>query len=78
MTGGELKEKRNELGLTQVQLAEKLDVKPNTVARWENGVLAVPKVVSLALEALERKPGRPAKASKSGKKASKKKGAKQA
>jgi transcriptional regulator with XRE-family HTH domain len=54
MTGKELKRKRAALGLTQVQLAEILGVQPNTVARWENGVLVIPKMVSLAIATVER------------------------
>jgi transcriptional regulator with XRE-family HTH domain len=54
MTGDELKERRNALSLTQAQLAEILDVKPNTVARWERGVLSVPKAIELALATVER------------------------
>jgi transcriptional regulator with XRE-family HTH domain len=54
MDGEQLKEKRIALGLTQAQLAEILDVKPNTVARWERGVLAVPRTVELAMETVER------------------------
>lgn len=54
MDGEQLKEKRISLGLTQAQLAEILDVKPNTVARWERGVLAVPRTVELAMETVER------------------------
>lgn len=49
MEGKELKKMRESLGLTQSGLAEILDVKPNTVARWENGVLDVPKTVELAM-----------------------------
>lgn len=54
MEGSELKEKRLALGLTQAQLAEILEVKPNTVARWERGLLAVPKTVELAMETVAR------------------------
>ena len=54
MSGDELKERRNALGMTQAELAKILDVKPNTVARWENGVLAVPQTVALAIETVER------------------------
>lgn len=54
MGGEELKEKRTALGLTQAQLAEILDVKPNTVARWERGLLAVPRTVELAMQTVER------------------------
>jgi len=54
MKGKELKARRTALGLTQVQLAETLGVQPNTVARWENGVLDVPMLVALAVETVER------------------------
>ena len=54
MNGTTLKAKREELGFTQVRLAEILGVQSNTVARWENGVLAVPKVVGLAMETVEQ------------------------
>jgi transcriptional regulator with XRE-family HTH domain len=54
MRGRELKARRKALGTTQVELAEILGVQPNTVARWENGVLDVPKVVALAIETVER------------------------
>lgn len=49
-----MKEKRIALGLTQAQLAEILEVKPNTVARWERGLLSVPRTVELAMETVER------------------------
>ncbi|MGB8509755.1 MAG: helix-turn-helix domain-containing protein [Pyrinomonadaceae bacterium] len=54
MDGIELKDKRLALGLTQAQLAEVLDVKPNTVARWERGLLDVPRTVELAMETVAR------------------------
>jgi transcriptional regulator with XRE-family HTH domain len=54
MEGDTLKQRRAALGLTQAQLAEILDVKPNTVARWERGLLAVPRTVELAMETVER------------------------
>jgi transcriptional regulator with XRE-family HTH domain len=54
MDGIELKERRLSLGLTQAQLAEILEVKPNTVARWEQGVLQVPRTVELAMETVEK------------------------
>jgi transcriptional regulator with XRE-family HTH domain len=63
MTGEELKEKRTTLGLTQAQLAEILEVKPNTVARWERGILTVPKAIELALETVERNHKKPGKKS---------------
>jgi transcriptional regulator with XRE-family HTH domain len=54
MESDELREKRIALGLTQAQLAEILAVKPNTVARWERGLLSVPRTVELAMETIER------------------------
>jgi DNA-binding transcriptional regulator YiaG len=38
MTGGELKALRQQMELTQKELAEKLGVPWNTVARWEVGM----------------------------------------
>jgi transcriptional regulator with XRE-family HTH domain len=38
--------------LTQVQLAERLRVAPNTVARWERDERAIPPVVEVALRAI--------------------------
>ena len=43
------------LGLSQAELAVLLEIKPNTVSRYETGVLSVPKVVELALEGIEQK-----------------------
>jgi len=55
MEAKEFKRKRIRLGLTQTELAEILDVKPNTVSRYETGTLTISKVVELALDAVERK-----------------------
>jgi transcriptional regulator with XRE-family HTH domain len=52
--GEELKLRRNDLGFTQEKLAGHFGVERNTIARWENGVLTVPKWVDLALQTLER------------------------
>lgn len=54
MEGSELKSKRESLGLTQTELADILDVKMNTVYRWESGILSVPKSIELAMETVER------------------------
>lgn len=41
MQAKDVKTKRERLGLTQVEFARLLDVAPNTVARWEQGVMAM-------------------------------------
>lgn len=51
----ELKHRRERLGLTQKELAELLGITPNTIARYESGLLKIPKYMDLALEALERR-----------------------
>ena len=43
MTGAQLRRRRSQLGLTQVQLADRLGVTSNTVARWERGELLMRK-----------------------------------
>src|SRR5690242_17354236 len=52
----ELRRRRRALGLTQAELAERLVVTPNTVARWERGELRIgrPRPVARVLERLER------------------------
>ena len=55
MLGKELKERREKLGLTQTELAELLDVKQNTVYRWEADRLPIARTVELAFENIENK-----------------------
>jgi transcriptional regulator with XRE-family HTH domain len=55
MNREELKRRRENLGLTQEQLARELDVTVLTVSRWERGVYPVPKHIELAVEALEKR-----------------------
>jgi transcriptional regulator with XRE-family HTH domain len=58
MTGDELRKRREDLGLTQEQLATALGVAPNTVARWERSERAIPPYLSLALQTVERERGK--------------------
>jgi DNA-binding XRE family transcriptional regulator len=51
----EMRAMREELGLTQEQLADKLDVHRITVSRWENGTLDIEHRTRLAMEHLTRK-----------------------
>lgn len=53
MESAELKQRREQLGLTQAELAEVLGVAENTVWRYEKGATAIPKHMALTLEALE-------------------------
>jgi transcriptional regulator with XRE-family HTH domain len=52
MTSVEFSLIRKTLGLTQQQLAEKLGVDPNTVARWERGERPILKTTELAMNYL--------------------------
>jgi transcriptional regulator with XRE-family HTH domain len=61
LTGTELRARRTKLGLTQSELAQKLEVSANTVARWERDEVGVPGMTDLALKALESQSGRRAK-----------------
>jgi transcriptional regulator with XRE-family HTH domain len=47
-----LKQQRNDLGLTQIELAKQLEISNNTVARWENGRLPISRIVELAMQQL--------------------------
>jgi transcriptional regulator with XRE-family HTH domain len=55
VNGKELKKRRMSLGLSQTELARILEVKPNTVSRWEANRLPISKTVELALEAVKRR-----------------------
>lgn len=44
---------RNALGLTQAQMAEALGRHRVTVARYESGDLEIPRVVEMAVKAME-------------------------
>lgn len=47
-----LKEGRARHGLTQKQIAELLEVTPNTIARWERGELEISKLAFLAIRSI--------------------------
>lgn len=49
---GDVQRARGILGLTQRALAERLDVAPETVCRWESGALEPSRVSVLAVAAL--------------------------
>ncbi len=49
MTAKDLKETRAALGLTQSDLAERLQVSWRTIARWESGQVGIPYLADLAL-----------------------------
>ena len=55
MTGGQMKTRREKLGLTQARLAELIGVKENTVYRYESGKLAISLTIELAFERVEQK-----------------------
>lgn len=53
MTASELRHRREMLGMTQQQFAERLGLARRTVQYYESGELAIPRTVQLALQALE-------------------------
>ncbi len=56
----DLQSRRNSLRLSQAQLAERLGVSANTVARWERGelVIAHPRMLDMALRKIEEEAAR--------------------
>lgn len=58
MTGSQLRERRERLGLTQSALASKLGTNQITISRWESEKLRIerPQMLDLALKALENEP----------------------
>lgn len=53
MISNELLSRRKALGLSQSELAAKLEVAPNTVARWERGERTIPNMLRLVLQTIE-------------------------
>ena len=54
MHAKELLKIRKALGLTQVQIADKIGVKANTIARWERGELQISEPISRLIRMIER------------------------
>lgn len=56
MTGDELRDRREKLGMSQTRLAQLLGTTQNTISRWELGEMQIEKseMLDLALQALER------------------------
>ena len=52
MTGTQLKWRRVRLDWTQAQMAKALGVARNTVARYELGLMKIPKAMALAIESV--------------------------
>lgn len=46
MTGAQLRRIRQRLGLTQVTMAQRIGVAPNSVARWERGEMKITEPVA--------------------------------
>lgn len=53
MDNATLKKRRERLGLTQTELAEKIGIRSNTISGYETGRLEIPGYMDLTLEALE-------------------------
>ena len=53
MEKDELKKRRESVGLTQKEFAETIGIAPNTVSRYETGLMEIPKLMEFVLEALE-------------------------
>ena len=54
MTGRDLQKRRKALRLTQAELAAQLGVHWSTVARWEQGVRAIPEPVARLVKLLQQ------------------------
>ena len=48
-----LKQRREQLGLTQAEFADKIGVTATTISRYETGLMKIPKYMDFVLEALE-------------------------
>lgn len=52
MTKEEFRRFRKSIDYTQAKLSKEMDVTIRTITRWENGDVAIPKVVEIALKAI--------------------------
>jgi transcriptional regulator with XRE-family HTH domain len=54
MTGSQLKKIRGQLGLTQAEMAERVGVTPNTVARWERGEIVIREPIARLIQSMSQ------------------------
>jgi transcriptional regulator with XRE-family HTH domain len=54
MTGKQLKKIRGQLGLTQAEMAERVGVAPNTVARWERGEIVIREPIARLIQSMSQ------------------------
>jgi len=52
MTPGELRQRRRDLGLTQAEMARRLNTPRRTYQNWEEGARRIPGIVEAALRCL--------------------------
>ena len=55
MTNDQLKQRRQELGLSQPQMARELNTPLSTYRKWEQGARRVPGIVVVAIEKIKIK-----------------------
>jgi transcriptional regulator with XRE-family HTH domain len=53
-----MKRKRQQLGLTQLALAERVGIHRVTVAKWESGIEPIPKWMALLIDLLVKTEGK--------------------
>jgi DNA-binding transcriptional regulator YiaG len=56
MAPKEVRRLRQRLGLTQVELAQRLDLNKMTVSRWERGLVPIPKATAELLKLWAKQP----------------------
>jgi transcriptional regulator with XRE-family HTH domain len=54
MTGSQLKKIRGQLGWTQAEMAERVGVTPNTVARWERGEIVIREPIARLIQSMSQ------------------------